>query len=51
MIMGLAEIIFVVIILIMIFGAGWIFGLTGWVRKGIRTVRKGMDAGKDSSTR
>jgi Sec-independent protein translocase protein TatA len=48
---GTAAIIFVVIIFHMIFGAGWIFGLAGWVRKGIRTVRKAWDAGKDSAVR
>ena len=48
---GLGENIFIVLILIMIFGAGWIFGLAGWVRKGIRLLRKEWDAGKDSSTR
>jgi Sec-independent protein translocase protein TatA len=49
--MGFGEIIFIVLILSMIFGAGWIFGLAGWVRKGIRIIRKGWDAGKDPSTR
>jgi|GEM_PF-6564141 Sec-independent protein translocase protein TatA len=49
--MGLGEFLFIVIILSMIFGAGWILGLAGWVRKGIRTIRKGWDAGKDSPIR
>jgi hypothetical protein len=35
----------------MIFGVGWIFGLAGWIRKGIRTFREGWDAGKESSVR
>ncbi len=47
--MGFGEIIFIVIILSLIFGVGWIFGLAGWVRKGIRALRKGWDAGKESS--
>jgi hypothetical protein len=49
--MGFGEIIFIVLILSMIFGAGWIFGLAGWVRKGIRIISWEGDAGKDSSTR
>ena len=49
--MSLGEILFIAIILFMIFGAGWIFGLAGWVRKGIRTLRKGWDAGEDSPIR
>ncbi|MBN2084172.1 MAG: twin-arginine translocase TatA/TatE family subunit [Anaerolineales bacterium] len=49
--MGFGEIILIVLILVMIFGAGWIFGLAGWVRKGIRTLRREWDAGKDSAAR
>ena len=49
--MGIVEIIFIAIILSMIFGVGWIFGSAGWVRKGIRALRKGWDAGKESSIR
>jgi Sec-independent protein translocase protein TatA len=49
--MGLGEIIFIVIILSLIFGAGRIFGSAGWVRKGILVLRKEWDAGKESSIR
>ena len=49
--MGIVEIIFIAIILFMIFGVGWVFGLAGWVRKGIRALRKGRDAGKESPIR
>ncbi len=49
--MGLGEIIYIVIILSLIFGVGWIFGLAGWIRKGIHALRKEWDAGKESSIR
>jgi Sec-independent protein translocase protein TatA len=45
--LGFGEIILIVIILSMIFGVGWIFGLAGWVRKGVRSLNKGPDAGRD----
>ncbi len=43
------EFYFIVIILSLIFGAGWFFGSAGWVRKGIRALRRERHAGKEFS--
>jgi Sec-independent protein translocase protein TatA len=37
-----SEIILIALILIMIFGVGWISGSAGWARKGVCTIRKGL---------
>jgi Sec-independent protein translocase protein TatA len=47
--LGIGEIILIVLILSLIFGVGWIFGLAGWTRKGIRRLREGLNAGEESS--